>query len=101
MLGAVLVRRLKEGATYEQFREAWVPEEGFGREVRVLNALNVDDPREIVSIGLMPDVTREELPALLEQVAASEARRHERIDDVLEEFVFRGIFEVVDDVDLS
>jgi hypothetical protein len=101
MLCAVLVRRLTEGATYEQFREAWVPEEGFGREVRVLNALNVDDPREIVSIGLMPDVTREELPALLERIAASEARRHKRIDDVLDEFVFRGIFEVVDEVDLS
>jgi hypothetical protein len=101
MLCAVLVRRLKDGATYEQFKEAWAPEEGFGREVRVVNALNVDDPSEIVSIGLMPDVTREELPALLERVAASEARRHERIDDVLEEFVFRGIFEVVDEVDLS
>jgi hypothetical protein len=101
VLCAVLVRRLEDGVTYEQFREAWAPEEGFGREVRVLNAVNVDDPSEIVSIGLMPDVTREELPALLERVAASEARRHERIDDVLEEFVFRGIFEVVDEVDLS
>jgi hypothetical protein len=101
VLCAVLVRRLKDGVTYERFREAWAPEEGFGREVRVLNAVNVDDPSEIVSIGLMPDVTREELPALLERVAASEARRHERIDDVLEEFVFRGIFEVVDEVDLS
>ena len=51
---AVLVRRLREGVTYEQFREAWLPEHGFGTEVRVLNALNVEDPREIVSVGLTP-----------------------------------------------
>ncbi len=101
MLLAVLVRRLKEGTTYEQFRAAWAPEQGFGREVRVLNAVNVDDPREIVSVGLMPGVTREELPALLEQFAAPEAQRHERIDEVIEGFVLRGIYEVVGDEDLS
>jgi hypothetical protein len=101
MLCAVLVRRLRDGATYEEFKEAWLPERGFGRKVRVINALNVEDPREIVSIGLMPGATREELPAFLEGVAASEARRHERIEQVIEGFVFKGIFEVVDDVDLS
>ena len=101
MLCAVLVRRLKEGVSYEQFKEAWSPEQGFGRDVRVLNALNVDDPREIVSIGFVPGATKAELPALLDQIAASEARRHEHIDPVIEGFVFRGIFEVIDDVDLS
>jgi len=101
MLVAVLTRRLKEDVGYEEFREAWLPEHGFGTDVRVLNAVNVDDPREIVSIGLIPNVTRKELPAYLEQVAASEAARHESIDGVIEGFVHRGIYEVVDDVDLS
>ena len=43
---------MKEGVTYEQFKEAWTPDHGFGREVRVLNAVNVDDPRELVSVGI-------------------------------------------------
>lgn len=101
MLIAVLVRRLKDGVTYEQFREAWAPEHGFGTDVRVLNAVSVDDPREIVSVGLMPGATREDLPAFLERAAASEAARHERIDGVIDGFVLRGIYEVVGDEDLS
>jgi hypothetical protein len=101
MLMAVLVRRLQEGVTYEQFREAWQPEHGFGREVRVLNAPNVDDPRQIVSVGLMPDATKEDVPAFLESVARSEAERHRRIDEVIESIELRGIYEVVGDEDLS
>jgi hypothetical protein len=50
MMMAVLVRRLREGVTYEQFKEAWLPEHGFGRDVRVLNAMSVDDPREIYEV---------------------------------------------------
>jgi hypothetical protein len=38
---------------------------------------------------------------LPESVAATEAARHERIDRVIEGFVLHGIYEVVDDVDLS
>jgi hypothetical protein len=34
-------------------------------------------------------------------VAASEAARHERIEDVIDGFVLRGIYEVVGDEDLS
>ena len=101
MLLAVMVRRLKEGVSYEQFKDAWTPEHGFGREVRVLNAVNVDDPRELVSVGLMPGATKEKLPAFLSQVAASEASRHAKMETVIDGFVLRGIYEVVDDVDLS
>lgn len=101
MLVAVLVRRLKEGVTYDDFREAWLPEHGFGRDVRVLNALNVVDDRELVSIGLMPGATKEDLPAFLEQVGDSEARRHGKIEDVIDSIELRAIYEVVGDEDLS
>ncbi len=50
MLCSILVRRLKEGATYEDFHRAWFPEHGFGVPARVRNARRVDDPRELVSI---------------------------------------------------
>ena len=100
MLCAVLVRRLKDGATYEQFREAWLPDQGFGRPVRVVNARSLEDPSEIISVGFA-DLPAAELPAFLRQVAAGEARRHERIASVIEETVHKGIYEVLDEDDLS
>ena len=100
MLCSVLIRRLKPGATYEAFREAWKPDQGFGVPVRVINARSLDDPSEIVSIGLV-DLPAEDCPALLKTVAESEARRHEQIAHVIEQTVHKGIYEIVDDDDLS
>ncbi len=100
MLCSVLIRRLKPGATYEAFREAWKPDQGFGVPVRVINARSLDDPREIVSIGFV-DLPAEDLPAMLQKVADSEGRRHESIAHVIEETVHKGIYEIVDDDDLS
>jgi hypothetical protein len=48
VLRAVFVQRLKEGVGHAQFKEASSPEEGFGRDVRVLNALNVRGSFEVV-----------------------------------------------------
>jgi len=42
---SILVRRLREGKTYEDFREAWLPEKGFGWPTRVVTAQRMDDPR--------------------------------------------------------
>ena len=100
MLCSVIVRRLKEGATYEDFREAWVPGHGFGVPVRVVNARSLDDDREIVSIGLI-DLPKSDLPEMLKRVAASEAKRHDKIAPVIDGTVHRGIYEIVDDNDLS
>ncbi|MEM7123938.1 MAG: hypothetical protein AAF563_21865 [Pseudomonadota bacterium] len=100
MLCSVLIRRLKPGATYDDFREAWKPNQGFGVPVRVINAQSLDDPNEIVSVGLV-DLPTEDLPAMLKTVAESEARRHEQIAHVIEETVHKGIYEIVDDDDLS
>lgn len=100
MLCSVLIRRLKDGATYEDFRKAWMPETGFGAPVRVLNARSLDDEAEIISIGLM-DLPRTELPTMLQRVADSEAKRHQKIADVIDSTVHKGIYEIVDDNDLS
>ena len=35
---SVLTRRLREGNSYEDFREAWLPEQGFGFPTRVVSA---------------------------------------------------------------
>ncbi len=100
MLCSVFVRRLKPGCTYEDFRKAWIPDTGFGVPVRVMNARSLDDPSEIISIGIV-DTPTSDLPELLERVAANEARRHERIEHVIEETKLRGIYEILNDDDLS
>jgi hypothetical protein len=67
MIVSILVRRLRDGKTYEDFREAWLPEKGFGWPTRVVTAQRMDDPREIVTIGFS-DISPEEGEALLAQV---------------------------------
>jgi hypothetical protein len=72
MIVSILVRRLREGKTYEDFREAWLPEKGFGWPTRVVTAQRMDDPREIVTIGFS-DVAREDAEALLQQVGVEQS----------------------------
>jgi hypothetical protein len=72
MIVSILVRRLREGKTYEDFREAWLPEKGFGWPTRVVTAQRMDDPREIVTIGFS-DVAQEEAEALLLQVGVEQS----------------------------
>jgi hypothetical protein len=100
MLCSILVRRLREGASYDEFHRAWFPDKGFGVPARVRNARRVDDPRELLSVGFL-DIPVEELAAGLERVAAAERLRHDRIAEVIESTVLTGIYEVVDDYDFS
>lgn len=100
MFVTVIIRRLREGKTYDDFREAWYPDKGFGVPVKVINATREDDPAEIASIGFV-DVSADELAPSLERVAAAEAVRHDRIAEVIEETVFRGMYEIRDEDDLT
>jgi hypothetical protein len=100
MLCSILVRRLKNGATYEDFHRAWFPDHGFGVPARVRNARRVDDPRELLSVGLV-ELPVDELAIGIERVAAAERLRHDRIAEVIESTVITGIYEVLDDYDFS
>ena len=101
MLCSVLVRRLKEGMTFEQSREAWVAEPGhFGMAVRVVHARRTDDEREILSFSFL-DIDTEEFSAAARQIAEGEKRRHDRISEVIGATVMSGIYEMITEVDLS
>lgn len=100
MIVSVIVRRLREGRTIEDFRDAWYPERGFGVPSRVMNAISLDDPREILSIGFL-DVHAEDLDELAADIAAAEAKRHYRIEHVIESTMVRSIYEIVDDQDFT
>jgi hypothetical protein len=100
MFVSVLVRRLKDGRSYQDFKIAWYPRTGFGVPTRVINAVRRDDPSEIISIGFV-DADAETLKAVLARVAAAEASRHERIEAVIETTTHRALYEIVDDQDFS
>ena len=67
MLCSILIRRLNEDVSYEDFQRAWFPDQGFGVPARVRNARRVDDPLELLSVGFL-DLPVEELAAGLERV---------------------------------
>lgn len=50
---SIVTRRLKEGKTYEDFRRAWYHTVGFGTPTKMITALNVDDPREVIVMGFI------------------------------------------------
>jgi hypothetical protein len=100
MFVSVLVRRLKDGQSYQDFKAAWYPRTGFGVPTRVINAVRRDDPSEILSIGFI-DADAETLEAVLARVAAAEASRHERIEAVIEATTHRALYEIVDDEDFT
>jgi hypothetical protein len=98
---SVLVRRLKPGKTYDDFVDAWYPDKGFGFGGRgPILARNLEDDREILAIGFI-ELERDQLPATMERIAAQEAVRHDRIDEVIDSTTLRGIYEIEDEFDFS
>jgi hypothetical protein len=100
MLVSVFVRRLRGGVTYEDFRRAWYPRDGFGVPTRVLNAVRIDDEHEILSVGFV-DVGDDDLEGLMERVAAPEATRHQEIEGVVASTELRAVYRLVDDQDFT
>jgi hypothetical protein len=102
MFVAVFVRRLREGKTYEDFLDAWYPDQGFGFGGRgPITARSVEDEREILTIGFVDLPSRESLSEAMARVAAREAVRHQRLDEVIESTSLRAIYEQLDEFDFS
>jgi hypothetical protein len=99
---SVLIRRLKPGKSYDEFGRAWYPDKGFGIGGRgPILARNVTDDREIIAVALMDLDSGETLDEVMARIGTQEAARHERIADMIESTVARGIYEVVDEFDFS
>jgi len=100
MIVSVFVRRLKPGATFQDFVREWEADEGFGVPTRVFNAQSLTDPRDIISIGFVA-VGADQVRHWLSTVPASEAVRHERIDSVIESTTLRCMYELRTEHDFS
>lgn len=88
---AVLTRRLREGKSYEDFRQAWLPEQGFGFPTRVVSAQAVDDAHEIVTIGFS-QLDAADAETQLQRIGPQEQRRHDKIDEVIEPEMTRRFY---------
>jgi hypothetical protein len=101
MICFVFVRRLKPGKTYEDFLQAWYPDKGFGvDEGRVYLAIKGDDPREVLTVGVL-EPPAGDVDEFMQRIAAQEATRHDRIAEVIEETTLRSLYDVVGDFDFS
>lgn len=100
MIIAVFRRRLREGVTFEAFIDAWEAEKGFGVPARVVNAVSLDDPREVLSVGFV-DIDAGDLAAAASRVGEQEAVRHTRIDDVIESTVLHAYYDLRSEHDFS
>jgi hypothetical protein len=100
MVVAVFRRRLKRGKSFEDFKRAWEAERGFGVPARVFNAVSLEDPREVLTVGFV-DVDPAELEATAAAVADQERVRHERIDRVIESTELRAMYELRGEHDFS
>ena len=100
MLVAVFRRRLKEGATFEDFIAAWEADKGFGVPARVFNSVSLEDPREILSVGFV-DIDAEAFEQATARVADQEEVRHGRIDDVIESTELRAFYDLRTEHDFS
>lgn len=83
----VLYRKLHDGKTFDDFYSAWMPPESamnpfqvgkttyhhyFKCPTRVINAINLEDPKEIISIGMMW-CSKEEFEQGFKEVSASKS----------------------------
>jgi hypothetical protein len=100
MLCALTVRQLKPG-TFERFAEEFIPPESEGPPrgwVRFDMLRDLADENRVVTFGFF-DGTFEELEQ--SQVEQGYEERRSAVDDVVDEVVVNGVFEVVRDMSIA
>ncbi|OGT60160.1 MAG: hypothetical protein A3E85_04200 [Gammaproteobacteria bacterium RIFCSPHIGHO2_12_FULL_45_12] len=119
---SVLRRRLHDNQSFKDFYQAWFPSEDmcnkvemagqvyqqhFETPVRVINAINSNDPNEIISVGITWVANKEEEQGLWEYIKnatmgedKNNELRHDRIEEVAEGELL-GIFHVETDDNLG
>ncbi|MGA5820991.1 hypothetical protein ACPC54_24370 [Kitasatospora sp. NPDC094028] len=101
---AVMVRKLNEGVSYEEFRKAWIPDEVLEGDPRtkVISATALEDSRELITVALMEgDHTPASMQEWMERMAPSEARRYERIKDLVGPPTLNAVYQVQADDNLA
>jgi hypothetical protein len=96
---AIITRTLREGKTFDDYRKAWYHTHGFGTPTRMLTVVNLHNPREIISIGIMEIDDIEKLPSILK--IDIEERLANPLDDVVENNIVRQFGVIASEDDFS
>jgi hypothetical protein len=98
MLCAVTIRSLKPGS-FDAFREAWQPRPWPPELSRVVISRNEQDPDQILTASFL-DVGPERFDELRDHPAllGAEEDRLSRIAEYEDTLVYKGIFEIVEDL---
>jgi hypothetical protein len=98
MMCAVTIRSLRPGS-FERFREEWEPRPWPPELMRVVISRNDQDPDQVLTASFL-DVSAERLDTLRDDpgVLGAEEGRLARIAEYEEELIFKGLFEVVEDL---
>jgi hypothetical protein len=100
MIVSVFVRRLKEGATFEEFEAEWAADEGYGIPTRVFNAQSLLDPRDVLSIGFVT-ASAAEFAQWLAENQSHDSERHDRIETVIESTTLQAVYDVRSEHDFT
>ncbi len=93
MLHAVFVRTLRPGVTYEQFRDAWLPERVEGHyPARTSVGRNVSNDRQVITI-LEFDVAADDFAAVAGSLTRADAPK--RLEEIVVTTELEGIYEGV------
>ena len=96
---ALVTRTLREGKTFDDYRQAWYHTHGFGVPTKMLTVVNIFNPREIISIGEMEFDDVEILPSVLN--IDIEERLANPMDEVVEDTIVRQFGMVVSEDDFT
>lgn len=96
---AMITRTLREGKTFDDYRDAWFHTQGFGVPTQMLTVINLMNPREIISIGIME---LEDLGQLASSLHTDvKERLAHPLDDVVEDNIIRTFGIVASEDDFS
>ena len=98
MLCAVTIRSIKPGS-FEDFRREWEPRPWPPELSRVIISRNEQDPDQVLTASFI-DVEPEHFDKLRDHPAllGAEEDRLSRIADFEEALVFKGLFEIVEEI---
>lgn len=93
MLHAVLVRTLRPGVTYEEFRDAWMPGRVGGHyPARTSIGRSVADDRQVITI-LELDMTADDFADAAASLTRPDAP--ERLEEIVASTQLEGVYEEV------
>lgn len=96
---AIISRTLREGKTFDDYRKAWYHTHGFGVPTQMLTVVNLHDPREIISMGIMELEDQSQLPSALH--IDIEERLGNPLDEIVEDTIVRKFGIIVSEDDFS